>query len=228
MYSQMGYPGQKENVAAGIVGAFLFSLVGGVLWFALYQVGYMASFSGFVGVVCAIKGYRWLAKKESVKGVVIAAVVALLVLVLAWYCCLAKDVYTEFYQPMYESFSAMGYAVEEPSFFRSLLEAYTFLEDPEIAEGYFIDLGFGLAMGILGGAGSVVAAIKRAKAQSQPQPFYPAYGDPNAPYANPNVPYGDPNTPYGTVQPAQPVSPMPSPELMPTEVVAPSQPETEE
>ena len=30
----------KENVLAGAVGAFLFALVGGVLWFVLYLVGF--------------------------------------------------------------------------------------------------------------------------------------------------------------------------------------------
>ena len=46
----------NENVLAGVVGAFLFSLVGGILWFVLYQIGYVASVSGLVGVVCAVKG----------------------------------------------------------------------------------------------------------------------------------------------------------------------------
>ena len=57
----------RENTAAGIVGAFLFSLVGGILWFVLYQVGYLAAISGFVGVICAVKGYTFFskAKKES-------------------------------------------------------------------------------------------------------------------------------------------------------------------
>ena len=39
----------KENMLAGIVGAFLFSLVGGALWFILYLVGFIAGISGLVG-----------------------------------------------------------------------------------------------------------------------------------------------------------------------------------
>ena len=42
----------KENVLAGAVGAFLFSLVGGILWFLLYQIGFLAAVSGLIGVVC--------------------------------------------------------------------------------------------------------------------------------------------------------------------------------
>ena len=54
----------RENVLAGIIGAFLFSLVGGILWFVLYQIGYVASISGLVGVVCAVKGYTFFAKAK--------------------------------------------------------------------------------------------------------------------------------------------------------------------
>ena len=61
----------KENVVAGIVGAFLFALAGGAVWFGLYMVGFIASISGLVGAVCAIKGYSVFAKKESVKGIII-------------------------------------------------------------------------------------------------------------------------------------------------------------
>lgn len=48
---------QKENVALGIVGVFLFSLSGAVVWYICWQAGIVASLSGFVGVFCAIKGY---------------------------------------------------------------------------------------------------------------------------------------------------------------------------
>ena len=60
----------EENVLFGIIGAFLFSLVGGVLYYVLYQIGYLAAISGIVGVVCALKGYAFFAKKESKRGIV--------------------------------------------------------------------------------------------------------------------------------------------------------------
>ena len=56
----------KENVIAGIVGAFLFSLVGGALWFLIYMFGFIAGISGLIGAVCAIKGYAIFAKKYSI------------------------------------------------------------------------------------------------------------------------------------------------------------------
>ena len=44
----------QENVFAGAVGAFLFALAGGIVWFILYLLGFLAAISGIVGVVCAI------------------------------------------------------------------------------------------------------------------------------------------------------------------------------
>ena len=42
---------EHENVIAGIVGAFLFALIGGGLYFIIYQFGYIAGICGLVTVV---------------------------------------------------------------------------------------------------------------------------------------------------------------------------------
>ena len=54
---------KEENFVAGLVGAFLFSLAGGIVWYLLYQIGFIASISGIIGVVCAVKGYAVFGKK---------------------------------------------------------------------------------------------------------------------------------------------------------------------
>ena len=56
----------RENVLSGAVGAFLFALVGGALYFVIYMLGYIAGISGLVAVICAIKGYALFTKKESI------------------------------------------------------------------------------------------------------------------------------------------------------------------
>ncbi len=152
----------KENVVAGLIGALLFSLAGGVLWFLLYQVGFLAGISGAVGVVCAIKGYEIFAKKESLKGVVIAIVAAVLVMVLAWYLCLSLDVY-QAYQDWYEA----GEVDFTLTFGESVMNAYLFLFDSEIALAYFKDLGIGLLLCGVGAFQSVVNATKRVKLAKQ-------------------------------------------------------------
>lgn len=63
---------KKENVAAGIVGAFLGALLGGGCIMLFNQLGKIAAFSGWVLAGCTLKGYEWLGGRLSKKGVVIA------------------------------------------------------------------------------------------------------------------------------------------------------------
>ena len=149
---------KEENVLAGIVGAFLFSLAGGIVWFVLYQVGILAVISGIVGVVCAIKGYAIFGKRESVKGVIISTVIAFLVIVISWYLCLSYDVYLA-----YQDWYANGEIDFTLTFFESVANAYIFFEDAEIAVAYLKDLGIGLIFCVIGAFGSVKSAIGKAK-----------------------------------------------------------------
>lgn len=153
----------EENVAAGVVGAFLFALAGGVIYFLLHLIGFVASLSGFIGIICAIKGYSFFAKKESTKGVVIAVVMTVLVLVVAWYIGLSYDVYQA-----YQEWFANGEVDFTLTFAESIRSAYLFLEDSQIAVSYLLELGLGLVFAAMGAYGSVKTALRRAKAQSMP------------------------------------------------------------
>ena len=148
----------QENVIAGAVGAFLFALVGGVRWFVIYLLGYLASISGLVGVICAIKGYSVFAKKESKKGIVIAVILALLVLVLAWYLCIAYDIY-QAYQGWFEQ----GEVDFTLNFFESARAVPYFLSEPEIASAYVRDLAIGLIFAVIGAGSHVFNRIKNKK-----------------------------------------------------------------
>ena len=159
----------KENVLAGIVGAFLFSLAGAVVYFLLNLIGYVASISGLIGAVCAVKGYALFAKKESKKGIVISAIVSLLVMVLAWYLCLAYDIY-DAYKIWFEA----GEIDFSLTFFESVRSVPVFLEDPEISAAYFGNLGLGLLFCLLGCASFVINKLKNAKKQ----PVYAAAEQP--------------------------------------------------
>lgn len=148
----------EENVFAGIVGALLFSLAGGIIWFVLYQIGILAAISGIIGVVCAIKGYSIFGKRESTKGIVISTIMAFLVIVLAWYVCLSYDVYLA-----YQEWYANGEIDYTLTFFESVSNAYVFLTDGEIALAYLKDLGIGLVFCVVGAFGYVKAAIGKVK-----------------------------------------------------------------
>ena len=152
-------PDVKENVLLGVLGAFLFALAGGALWFVLYLVGFIAALSGLVGVICAIKGYSLFAKKESVKGIVIAVVMTLLVIVIAWYFCLSYDAYIA-HQQWFEE-GEIDYTI---TFLDALLGSHVYLSDPDIGPGYWGDLALGLLFCVIGGGSYVVNKIKNAKA----------------------------------------------------------------
>lgn len=153
---------EKENVLAGTVGALLFSLAGGVLWFLLYQIGFLAGISGLIGVICAIKGYAIFAKKESLKGVIISVIAAIAVMILAWYLCLSKDVYDA-----YQDWHAAGEVDFTVTFSEAVRGAHLFLEDPEVAMAYLKDLGIGLLLCVIGAFRSVSDAVKRVKQEKE-------------------------------------------------------------
>jgi hypothetical protein len=150
----------KENVIAGIVGAFLFALAGGVLWFVLYLFGFIAGISGLIGAVCAVKGYSIFAKKESIKGVVISVVIALLVIVIAWYLCIGYDVW-DIHKYWYET-GEIDYTL---TYSESVRAVSYYLADPEIGPSYYGDLAIGLVFCVVGGGSFVWNKIKGIKAQ---------------------------------------------------------------
>ena len=155
-------PQREENVFAGVVGAFLFSLAGGALWYLLYQVGFLAGISGIVGVFAAVRGYSFFAKGQSVKGVVISIVVAVLVLILAWYLCMATDVYK-----VHQEWYAAGEISYQLTFFESVSLSYTYFSDSEIALAYLKDLGIGLVLCAIASYSSIKTHLKNAKQSAQ-------------------------------------------------------------
>lgn len=174
VYTQDAPEKPKENVLFGIVGAFLFSLVGGILYYVLYQIGFLAAISGLVCVICAIKGYSFFAKRESIRGIVISIVIAVLVLVIAWYLCLANDVYLA-----YQEWFANGEIDFTLTFFESIRYAYLFLAD---APAYFADLGISLLLGAIGCFGYVKQTLQKQKAA--PTPAAAPAADPENPDQN--------------------------------------------
>ena len=148
----------KENVVAGIVGAMIFALAGGVLWFILYQIGFFSALSGVVGTVCANIGYRLFARKESLKGTIISVVAAVIAILISWYMCLSFDCYNAF-----KDWFANGEINYTLTFAQSVRIAYRFLAEPEIARPYFRDLAIGLVLCAVGAFRFVSNGIKSHK-----------------------------------------------------------------
>ena len=68
---------RQENIVAGVVGAFLGTLLGVVCTVVIGQMGYVASISGLVMAVGALKGYELLGGRLSKKGAVISSALIL-------------------------------------------------------------------------------------------------------------------------------------------------------
>lgn len=152
----------KENVLAGAVGAFLFSLVGGILWFVLWQLGFLAAISGLVGVICAVKGYTFFAKtkRESKACLILSVIISMLVLAIAWYACVAYDIYLA-----YQEWFATGEVDFTVTFFEAVNAVPYFFQDSEILLPYLGNLGMGLLFAVLGVISYLASREKKMKAQ---------------------------------------------------------------
>ena len=161
MNHQNQAPASSENVGLGTLGAVLFALVGGVVYYVLWSIGIIAALSGIIGVLCAIKGYEIFSRRSTKRGIIIAVAAAAVVLIAAWYVCFCSDIQA-YYRALYEA----GEVEFVPSLGVCLL--YGFLDLPA-NPGYFVDLLFSLAMGGLGCWGYVTYALRRQEAMSQRQ-----------------------------------------------------------
>jgi len=153
-----------ENKFAGTVGAFIFAAAGGIVYFVLNKIGFMASFSGLVGIVCALKGYEIFGKKLSKYGVIISLVAAIIMIIAGWYAGLTQDVYDA-----YRSWNAEGYVNYMPSFGECMTFAYVFLFEEGVGTSYLINLLIGLGLAVLGGWRTAkTAMMKQAPVKTQP------------------------------------------------------------
>lgn len=142
---------ESGNVVAGIVGAILFSLLGGVLYFIIYQMGIIAGISGLITFVLASFGYDLFSRtKNSIVGMVISAVAALAALYAAEYLCISFEIYRVYQE--------LGI-----TFFDAVQATSEFLKDPEISSAFWEDLIFAYIFGGIAIISNIVTALKAKK-----------------------------------------------------------------
>ncbi len=141
------------NVIAGIVGAFLFSIIGGLLYFLLYQVNVIAGISGLVIFVLASFGYNLFAKgnKNTITGLVVCIIILLLMIFIAEYLCLSFEIYKILYKDA------------GLSFFDAVQDTPEYLEDAEIRSAVIEDLAFAVIFGIAASLGNIINIVKSRK-----------------------------------------------------------------
>lgn len=164
---------RRENVAAGIVGAFLGSLIGVVCTVIIGQMGYVASISGLVMAVCAPKGYEMLGGMLSKKGAAVSSVLILLMTFFAHRLTWAIAVSSELDWGILEAYRSISFLLE-----RGMLKSAAYWGD--LVMLYLFTL-LGAVPTILGGLRNTGApelppppASPEASAAAGEADFYPA------------------------------------------------------
>lgn len=103
---------KRESLAAGLVGAFLGSLLGAVCIIVVGQLGYVAAISGMVMAVCALKGYELLGGTLSRKGAVIACIWVLIITYVSYQLECALQIAQAAEVGVFEAFRSIGYLLE--------------------------------------------------------------------------------------------------------------------
>ena len=180
---------RQENVLAGLVGAFLGSLLGVACIVIVGQLGYVAAISGLVMAVCSIKGYELLGGRISRKGAIIACLLTILMTYLG---------------------NKLDFAIAAAQFFEvDIFTAFRAVDDlleEEIlnVSAYWSNLGMLYLFTLIGAVPTLVSAFRSAKStQTPPQnaqgsaymPQDTTYSQGNPYTPNPNYSQGNSYTP---------------------------------
>ena len=151
-----------ENAGAGVLGALLLSLIGGIVFVGLFWIDIFAPLAGIITVVLAIIGFRLFAKKPSLKSVFISLAVALVVMAVADYFTLALDAYRA-----YADWYSTGDVDSPITFAQAVLYGYQFLADPAVLSYYLKQFGFSVLFCIAGSSIFIVDGVKLYKQQKE-------------------------------------------------------------
>ena len=144
------------NILAGVVGALLFSLGGGILYFIIYQIGFIAGICGLVIFVLANLGYSVFARtknKASKVALIVSIAVTIVMIFLSEYISLSFEAYKVF----------KDYYGSAVSIFKIIRFFPKFLSDADIAKLFIHDLLFAYAFGFLATIGNIVNLAKQGR-----------------------------------------------------------------
>ncbi|MBR3142707.1 MAG: hypothetical protein IKF09_06065 [Clostridiales bacterium] len=162
MSESLDYIEENERIGPGILGALLFSLIGGVIWVILFWAGMFPGICGTACVVLAMIGYRLFSKKSSLKGVFIAVGAAVCIILIAIYFCLAIDAYRAINERYANG--EYGHAV---SFLNAVAYSYQFLTEPDIFLLLLKDFGWGMLFCAFGAFTFIVDGVKQHRLQKE-------------------------------------------------------------
>ena len=160
LFAQEGFPAPEQdetpvskhgNIPMGILGAFLFSILGGIAYFLVYQLGYVAGICGLVTFLLAQFGYGLLAKtKNKTSPVCLAASIAMTVIMIfvAQFLCMSYEIY-------------QVYAEWEISILDAIKATPSFLADAEVRGAFLKDLALSYIFGIAAVIGTIAKKKKK-------------------------------------------------------------------
>ncbi|MCH5321478.1 MAG: hypothetical protein J1E36_06915 [Eubacterium sp.] len=138
---------KKSKFLPGLVGALLGSLIGCVVYFFAFRLGFLAAITGLITAVCALKGYELLGGALDKKGVFTSVIVIILSVFFANKIAWSYEAYSEL----------KDYGADFFNCFRSL---NLILQESELTGSYYIDLAVAYLMTILGAFGNIKKAFK--------------------------------------------------------------------
>lgn len=154
---------KKGNLLTGIVGAFIGSLIGVIVFVLIGQLGYIAAISGIVMAVCTLKGYELLGGKISIAGVISSCVIMAIMVWFSTNLDLSIAISTEFEMSVFDSFKLLPQVLGMSS---------------ELEMAYFGDLLIAYLLTAVGAVPTIISLFKaktgqyRSKRLTQTQPAY--------------------------------------------------------
>ncbi len=146
------YKKKTTNMAAGIVGALFGALLGVICWVLIYQLGYIAGITGFVMVVCCMKGFELLGGRLNRPGVVLSILISVVMLFVAEYLCVGIEVYKAFHE------------VSDVSIMNAIRAVPYYLTDwpmaSELRNGMMKDLAMGYVFAVLASISFIRQSLK--------------------------------------------------------------------
>lgn len=140
----------KEQFIPGVVGSFLASLVGVIVIVVVGQLGYVSAISGIVMGLAVIKGYEWLGKKLTKKGIVAASIIMLVMTYFAYQLDFAISIARWAEVSILDGFTAIPYILESG--------------DLDVTE-YYMELAKLYLFTLVGFVPTLIGAIASAKAK---------------------------------------------------------------
>ena len=137
----------QGSLLAGLVGAFLGSLIGVVAIILFGQIGFVSALSGVIMGVCAIRGYEILGKKVSILGLILTC------LIMLGMCYLANRI----------DWSITVARALDWNFFDAFRLCEEVCRWSEVIDSYFASLAQVVLFTLVGAAPSIANAIKGTK-----------------------------------------------------------------